>query len=400
MERADFAAELARRRADAELSLADVAGRAHVHRGYVHRLERGERWPSCPIVKALDTALAADGALLAAWEAADRAPRVRGTSGDGEQPTELLELAARAETSDVSPATLKLLDLSVEGLARAYTRVPPAKLLRDVRVCARQIGSLLDGRATLAQRRRLLVNAGWLALLAATLHVDLGQRGAATTVRNVAGSLGRETDHPEIGAWGAEIETWTALVDQNWSQAAALAAAGEALAPPDSSVAVQLAAQSARTAARLGDGPEVRAALRRCVATLDRQPQDRPPDHHFYFDGSKLVLYTGTALAWLGDPAAEEYARHVAAGYEAGSQPRRLATARLDLGLVLARLRRPDEAAHFGVLALASNQLVPSNAWRADELIVAVSEYRGMPEVEELRELSAQRSAQAQRRRH
>ncbi|MGH3926588.1 MAG: helix-turn-helix domain-containing protein, partial [Pseudonocardiaceae bacterium] len=100
-ERADFAAELARLRADSGLSLADVAGRAHVHRAHVHRLERGERWPSRPIVQALDAALAADEALLARWEAANQAPRVSATSTD-ERPTELLELAARAETSDVS----------------------------------------------------------------------------------------------------------------------------------------------------------------------------------------------------------------------------------------------------------------------------------------------------------
>jgi hypothetical protein len=92
-----------------------------------------------------------------------------------------------------------------------------------------------------------------------------------------------------------------------------------------------------------------------------------------------------------GDPAAEDYARHAAARYETGDQPRRLATAHLDLGFVLAWLRRPDEAAHCGVLAIESNQLVSSNAWRADELITAVSGYRGVPEVKALRELSAQR---------
>jgi hypothetical protein len=58
---------------------------------------------------------------------------------------------------------------------------------------------------------------------------------------------------------------------------------------------------------------------------------------------------------------------------------------------VLARLGRPDEAAHYGVLALESNELVASNAWRADELITVVSGYRGVPEVEALRELAAQR---------
>jgi hypothetical protein len=388
MKRADFAAELARRRADFGFSLADLSARAHVHRAYIHRMERGERWPSATVVRAVDAAPDADGALLATWEAADRVPRVRGDNG---QPAELVELAARAAASDVGPTTLELLELSVEGLARTYTRVAPAELLRDVRARARQVGRLLDGRATLAQRRCLLVSAGWLALLAATLYVDLGQRGAAGAVRAVANSLGRETEQDEIAAWVCEIDTWTALVGQDWSRAAELAAAGEAIAPSGSPAVAQLAMQTARAAARLGDGPGMRAALRRSAAAADRQSQDRPPDHHFFFDVSKRDLYTGTALAWLGDPAAEVYARHSAAQHETSGQRRRLATARLDLGLVLARLGRPDEAAHCGVLAILSNELVPSNAWRADELIAAVSEYRGVPEVEDLRELGAQR---------
>ncbi|MGH3919885.1 MAG: helix-turn-helix domain-containing protein [Pseudonocardiaceae bacterium] len=391
MERADFAAELARRRADAGYSLTDLAARAHVNRGYVHRLERGERWPTVTVARAVDTALCADGALLATWEASDRVPPARGTGGDNGQPTELLELAARAEASDVGPTTLELMDLSVEELARAYTRAPPAELLRDVRARARQVGSLLDGRSTLAQRRRLLVAAGWLALFAATLHVDLGQRGVADAVRRAARSLGREAEHDEIGAWAGEVDTWVALIDQDWARAATLAAAGEAVAPLGSSAAPQMAMQTARAAARLGDGPRVWAALRRCSAASERQARDRPADHHFYFDGDKLELYTATALAWLGDPAAEDYARHAAARSEAGGQRRRVATAHLDLGLVLARLGRPDEAAHWGVLALESNELVPSNAWRADELIAVLSGYGGVPEVEELRELGAQR---------
>jgi transcriptional regulator with XRE-family HTH domain len=384
MKRADFAAELARRRADAGLSLAELAARAHVHRGYVHRMERCERWPSAAVVGAVDAALAADGALLATWEAADQVPRM--PPGDG-QPTELLELATRAKASDVGATTLELVERSVDGLARSYTGVPPDELLRDVRTSARQIGYLLDGKATLVQRRQLLTVAGWLALLAATLHVDLGQRKAAAAAKAAAASLGREAERDEIGAWVCEVDTWTGLVDQDWPRAAELAAVGEAIAPPGSPAAAQLAVQSARAAARLGDGPGMRAALKRCAARLGRQSQERPPDHHFYFDANKLDLYTGTALAWLGDPAAEEYARHAAVQHEARGQRRRLATAYLDLGLVLTRLGRPDEAAHYGALALGTNHLVPSNSWRADELIAAVSEFRGVPEVEELREM-------------
>lgn len=383
-ERADFAAQLAGKRAAAKLSLADLAAQAHVHRGYLHNVEHGRRWPGETVARALDAALDAEGMLLATWDAANRVPRTCHTDG---QATELLELAARAEASDVGSTTLDLLDLRVDELARAYTRAPPAELLRDVRTSARQVGSLLDGRATLSQRRRLLVAAGWLTLLAATLHVDLGQRSAASAARAAAGSLGRETEHGEIGAWACEVDTWTALVDQNWSRAASLAAAGEALAPSGSPAAAQLAMQAARAAARIGDGPEVRAALRRAAAALEQQSQDRSADHHFHVDPAKLELYTGTALSWLGDPAAEDIARHAAARYETDERPRRLATAYLDLGLVLARLGRPDEAAHFGMRALGANHVVPSNAWRVDELAAAVSGYRGVPEVEALREL-------------
>jgi transcriptional regulator with XRE-family HTH domain len=391
MNRAQFTAELARRRAAAGLSLADLAKRAHLHRGYAGNVEHGKRWPTETVARALDAALDADGELLATWEAANRAPRTQSPSTDGHS-VELLELAARAEASDVSPATLHLLDSRVDTIARAYTRQPPAELLRDVRASARQISRLLDGRATLAQRRHLLTSAGWLALLAATLHVDLGQRHAASSARTVAGSLGKETEHDEISAWGWEVDTWTALVDQDWGQAATLATTGEDLAPKGSPAAAQLAMQAARASARLGNGAQVRAALRRAEIALERQSADRPPDHHFYFDGDKYELYTGTTLSWLGDPAAEEISRQAAAHYQDGARRRRLTTAYLDLGLVLARLRRPDEAAHFGVLALGTNHLVPSNAWRADELVAAVSAYRGVPEVEELRELVTQRA--------
>lgn len=79
MKRADFAAELAHRRADAGLSLAALA---NLHRGYAGNIEHGHRWPTETVARALDTALDADGALLATWEAADRAPHIRGTCDD------------------------------------------------------------------------------------------------------------------------------------------------------------------------------------------------------------------------------------------------------------------------------------------------------------------------------
>jgi hypothetical protein len=66
-------------------------------------------------------------------------------------------------------------------------------------------------------------------------------------------------------------------------------------------------------------------------------------------------------------------------------RPRRVETARLDLALALINADRPDEAAHCALAAVTSGRLVPSNYWRAAELITALRERR-VPEVIELEE--------------
>jgi transcriptional regulator with XRE-family HTH domain len=52
--RARFAEQLAARRAQAGLSLAEVASTAHVARGYVHHVEHGHRWPTQRVAQALE----------------------------------------------------------------------------------------------------------------------------------------------------------------------------------------------------------------------------------------------------------------------------------------------------------------------------------------------------------
>jgi hypothetical protein len=377
----------------AELVAAEVYRRtgreAPVDAHYVAKLERGViRWPSAPYRAALIAVLGvegpdADAALGFRW------PRRADLAGVPEVPDPfpdtdgLLALAERAEVTDVGPTAVEALEEVTDLLARAYATTHPAVLLAQVRRRAGEVAALLDRRSTLAERRSLLVVGGWLALLGATLHVDLGDRVGAAGARVAAASLGRETEHDEIGAWAAEIAAWTALTDQDWGRAARLAADGEVLAPVGSPAAVQLAAQSARAAARLGDGEGVRAGLARAGAWVDRQTGDRRPDHHFRFDDRKLEGYTATALAWAGDPAGEGIAREVADRYATGA-PRRLATARIDLGLILARDDRPDEAAALGLLAADSGRLVPSNRWRVAELDAALADRRDVREVAEL----------------
>src|SRR5215475_15055791 len=81
--------------------------------------------------------------------------------------------------------------------------------------------------------------------------------------------------------------------------------------PPGSSVAIQATAQEGRAWAHLGQPRETYEAIERVnrlVAPLKRP--DRP-EHHYHYDPDKSVAYVATTLAWLGDPAAEGYAREI-----------------------------------------------------------------------------------------
>jgi transcriptional regulator with XRE-family HTH domain/tetratricopeptide (TPR) repeat protein len=85
-ERGQFAAHLRWLRDRAGLSLGELAGRAHVNRGYVGHIEHGQRWPSRSVATALDDALDARGELLAVWTVGDCAapPAMMGVGSDDE----------------------------------------------------------------------------------------------------------------------------------------------------------------------------------------------------------------------------------------------------------------------------------------------------------------------------
>lgn len=65
--------------------------------------------------------------------------------------------------------------------------------------------------------------------------------------------------------------------------------------------------------------------------------------------------------------------------------PRRAASTRLDLSLALMAAGQHDEAAGIALEAITSGRIVPSNFWRAREVIQAVAE-SGLPQARELTE--------------
>lgn len=384
-----FGRRLAELRAERGLSLRQLGNLAHYSRSHLHELEHGVKRPSTSTARRLDEALSADGQLRALADTPEPAPSEPTDATDDE--IEALELGRRAAASDVGEETIARIEQAMDDLATRYSVTPPAELLGRTRRYLSYASNLLEPttRKTLGEHQRLVVVSAWLSLLAATLHIDLKQHAAANARLATAASLAQHAGHAEIHAWTFETRAWSALTDGQYRAAIDLSQAAQRLAPRGSSALIQANAQEGRAWARLGHADETYCALKRVaqlVATLDRPER---PEHHYRYDPDKSVAYVATTLAWLGDPAAERYAREVIAklkaAEDAGGWPRRVAAAQIDLGLALVAAGKPDEAAATAQTAILSGRIVPSNHWRALEVVTAIED-RGLPEAGDLRE--------------
>ncbi|TCP52062.1 hypothetical protein EV191_106226 [Tamaricihabitans halophyticus] len=300
-----------------------------------------------------------------------------------------LELTRRMTASDVGNDTLTHLESIFDNLAMAYPAASPLELLPRIRRQLSYVMSLMDAKKTLAEHRRLLVVGGWLSLLAATVHIDLKQQSAASANLRTAASLARHAEYDEIRAWCYETEAWRALTDGDYPRAVELSKSAQGLASAGGSVAIQAAAQEGRAWARLGRAQETYSAIDRVTKLASPLAKPERAEHHYRYDPDKSVAYTATTLAWVGDPAGESYAREVILRLKPSDDvqkwPRRVASANLDLALTLIASDRLDESSHVAQQAILSGRIVPSNYWRAAEVVSAV-ESRQLPEAKELRE--------------
>ncbi len=162
----------------------------------------------------------------------------QGSSWNGGDEHEALELGRRVAATDVGTETLGRLENMVDKLAIKYPVTPPQELLEPVRRHVSYVARLLDARKTLDEHHRLLVVGGWLSLLAATLNIDLERRNTVASWLATATSLARETGQDEIHAWRYETEVWQLLTDGDYRRAAELSQAAQQFAPRGSSAAI------------------------------------------------------------------------------------------------------------------------------------------------------------------
>ncbi|MPZ26784.1 MAG: helix-turn-helix domain-containing protein [Micromonosporaceae bacterium] len=364
------------------ISFRALAARTYYSKSYIHALATGVKAPTVDIARRLDDVMGAGGQLAALVA-------VEGLPGGGDE-LEALELARRAVASDVGEETLTRLERQVDDLATLYAATPPQELLQQVRQSLSLVRRLLDARTTLSGQRRLLVAGGWLSLLAATIHIDLRQSAAAEARLGTGAELAGQSDHPEIAAWCLETRAWDVLTGGDYPAAVDLSRQAQATAPQGSSALIQATAQEGRAWARMGRQAETRDALDRVARMASTLAVPDRPEHHYRYDPDKALSYTATTLAWAGDPAAEGFTRTLIRQLEnpgnGTPRPRRVASARLDLALALLAAGEPEEGAAEATNAISSGRVVPSNWWRAAEVLAGV-ERLGVRQAADLREV-------------
>ncbi len=313
-ERMSFAEQVAALRDQADLSLAEVATAAHVARGYVRHIERGRRWPTQPVAKALDNALDAGGTLLAAWEVADALPRAVAVPADPED-RERVALAAR-HPRRVDAATVCALADVLAATRRLEDQIGSAAVLPGIRSNRALARSLLaDARSPIRDRVGSL--AGELHQYLGWLLAETGHTEQARVEFDAALALGVEIDDPDLTALALSFKGHLAWMGDDPHGVIALSRA----ACRDKRVFVAQHAynahQEARGWAMAGEPAEVDRTLGRAdklaEVTVARQA-DVPPSMYWYGSGF-FTLQRGLTWHTLGDPRfAERAARELTNG--------------------------------------------------------------------------------------
>ncbi|MCA1702011.1 MAG: helix-turn-helix domain-containing protein [Actinobacteria bacterium] len=314
MKRADFAAELARRRGDAKLSLAGLAALAHVHRGYLHRMERGERWPSGTVVRAVDTALGADGTLLATWEAADAAV----DPDDFERFERALAAPQRTDAAVVEHLARVLAEQR-----RAEDALGARRLLPPVLAQLKVIEQLATDTAGPLRRELLTVGAHY-EQFAAWMYQDSMDPAGARRHYGRAMDAAQEIDDADMVTSVLSLKSHLAWSLGDAASAVELAQAAQRDPRRVSDAVLALAAQQeARGHALDGDTAVTERALDRSAALTHaaaEHPDDAPPWVYFN-DPDRLAFQRGVAYVELGRhtdavPLLSTALEHLTNGYD------------------------------------------------------------------------------------
>ena len=154
---ATFGEKLRQLRNERDLSLTRLAALTHYNKGYLSRVETGQKPATDDIARACDMALEARGELIAAAHADIAAAR-------DTRPWQTAELIERVQRSDASANTIEALQTTVFELGCEYAYRDADDLRTDTHLWLRRVAEMLRKPVGLRAHQEILTATGWLAL--------------------------------------------------------------------------------------------------------------------------------------------------------------------------------------------------------------------------------------------
>ena len=391
-----FAEQLRQRRFESGLSLADLADRVHFNRGHIHHVETGQRVAGRQFAEAVDVALGAAGALVAAFEHDEQDRQEQAAT----RRTLAASLAATRDLLDLAELDIDQVHEGIEETAVDYLATPPGPMLLRAQALREDVlARLRDFRHSPDERADLYVAAGRLSGVLAYAALDLGDSDAALEHARAAGLCAQYAGDTELLMWIRGTQSLIARFRGDYGIALdfvrdGLQYAGDA---PGTGEA-RLLCGEAQCLANLGDS---RAANRVLNAAEQARERVQRPDSLgglFTFSEVKQRYYAGSSLIWLdGGDDARRAEREASAAIEAWQQmpveqrsldDERLAhiyvaTARVQLGNV-----EGAAEAMAPILALPRDAQISWINKRAHRVasMLSVPRYQGSPAATDLRE--------------
>ncbi|XVV04504.1 helix-turn-helix domain-containing protein [Actinosynnema sp. CA-248983] len=436
-----LAGEIRRLRNEAGLSQPQLAQRTGYTRQYISLAERPQRnLPSSDLVRALDAALGAQGALIELRESAKREQRSRrerligstvnstndaippveagSTTHGGEQSRRSFLVASGVAAIDASlpPSsstvlqaleivtsrdadTLEVATDCLDELVRHYSEklpvAPPVEVYDDLLKVRSFADSLLNRSNSSARRRTDLVAAtGWLSNLLAVATSYMGDHASSLIWCLDAERHSHDSGNREIAAWAAFNKAMMAYYQGRTNRSVELARSGRTLASVGTVAYAKLAAHEMRACAMIGDAERMLEARGRATAAIAELPPSVTTSGVFSIAVSEDPPYTATSLLLLDrfEEAAAATEGVIKAAYrtDAGNRNRQSSNysrTLLILGLAKAGIGDIEAAVAAGREALGGGVVWPTLvlARKLDQALMRTHE--SVPEVMEYHEL-------------
>ncbi|MFY1695066.1 MULTISPECIES: helix-turn-helix domain-containing protein [unclassified Solwaraspora] len=348
---AHFGRALRARRIGRGWSLRDLGERIRFNRGYIGKVEQGEKFPERQFAELADRELGADGSLVAAWK--DTAEERKKDLATGRMLTASTRDSLKMIASVEESMDLADLERATTRLSIAYLGTAPAPMLRSaVELRSDVLRRLRSRQYRPNELADLYQIAGRLQGILAYSALDLGESAVAMTHADAAMICAENSGDRELRAWVRGTQSLIARFDDDYSRA--LASVTDGLAHSTASASrLRLLCGYAQCKANLGDSAGSNRALDQVQHEREKLIPRASERGIFGFSEAKQHYYAGSSLIWLDEASDADRAVREASEairlWENGSEENRSlddeALARVYQGTAYLKVGKLDEAA-------------------------------------------------------